>query len=170
MLFSKKSGQNLMNVIWMTCRGAKRWIWSCTGLGTTLFHFFLIWFLCFAMNPESPGSTFGVISSESIKLIAESINWAHRATSIVTIVLKNMVQPCRCPFIQGWLFWTKEKTRTIFCSKFSELAGIIPKLEELASVLILVSRYHCPSFWHALKKKIYIGSAFVAVCDQSRSR
>ena len=75
------------------------------------------------MNPESPGSTFGVISSESIKLIAESINWAHRATSTVTIVFKNMVQPCRCPFIQGWLFWTKEKTRTIFCSKFLRVGG-----------------------------------------------
>ena len=47
MLFPKKSGQNLMNVIWMTCRGAKRWVWSCTGLGTTLFLFFLILVLMF---------------------------------------------------------------------------------------------------------------------------
>ena len=68
--------------------------------------------------------------SESIKLIAESINWAHKATSTVTIVLKNMVPPCRCPFAQGWFFWTQEKTRTTFGSKFSELAGIIAKVED----------------------------------------
>ena len=61
--------------------------------------------------------------SESIKLIAESINWAHKATSTVTLVFKKMVRPCRCPFIQGWFFGHRKKTRTTFGSKFSELAG-----------------------------------------------
>ena len=33
--------------------------------------------------------------------------WKYRqsmATRTITIVLKNMVQPCRCPFTRGWFF------------------------------------------------------------------
>jgi hypothetical protein len=90
-----------MNVFWMTCRGAKRWVWSCTTFGTILFLFFSILVHIFVVNPESPGSTFGATSSESsITLIADSINWAHKATKTVTILLNNMVQPCRFPFTQ----------------------------------------------------------------------
>ena len=69
--------------------------------------------------------------SESIKLIAESINSAHNATSTVTIVLKTRYS---CVVAHShkanFLSRTQEKTRTIFGSKFSELAGIIAKVED----------------------------------------
>ena len=56
----------------------------------------------FAIHVKSLGSTSSAMSTESsVSLIAKSINRAHKATRTVTILLKNMVQPCRFPFTQG---------------------------------------------------------------------
>ena len=35
-LFPVINGKNLMNVFWMTCRGARSWVWSCTTFSTPL--------------------------------------------------------------------------------------------------------------------------------------
>ena len=127
--------------------------------------------LTFCYKSQSPGSTYGAPSSESIKLIAESINWAHKATKTVTILLKNMVQPCRRPLTQGWFFWHRKKKERPLAPSFPNWLRSLQRLKirrELASVLTLVSRYYCSSFWNALNFSIV--SAFAAVCDQSRSR
>jgi len=81
----------------------------CEALGLELYNF-------------RPGSISSATSTESyITSITESINWAHKATKTVTILLKNM-----------------EKT---FGSKFSDLAGIIAKVEDKKRVGVCLDTF-----------------------------
>ena len=85
----------------------------------------------FAIYAKSSGSVYFKISTErSITYIAESINKAHMATRTVTMVLKNVVQPCRCPFTGGWFLGHTGGTENVVGSKFSDLASIIAQVKD----------------------------------------
>ena len=89
----ERTGKNLINIYWLTCRCAKRWVWSCTTLGITPLFFIPFFFHMFYIHAKSSGSMYHKISTErSIAFIAESINKTHMATRTVTIVSKNVVQ------------------------------------------------------------------------------
>ena len=98
------------------------------------------------IHSEGSGSMYHITSTErSITCIAKSINKAHMATRTVTVVLKNVVQPCRWPFIHTRLiFWThRTGQKTSSAPSFPIWLASLPRLNirELASVLTLVSRY-----------------------------
>lgn len=64
----------------------------------------------FVFHSQSPGSALDAMPTESyITWIADCINWAHKATRTVKTVLENRVQPCRCPFAQGWYCWDRKE-------------------------------------------------------------
>ena len=97
------------------------------------------------IHAQGSGSMYHITSTErSITYIAESINNANMATRTVTILLKNVVQHCRCPFTQGWFFWTHRKEQKMSSApSFPIWLASLPRLKirrELASVLTLVSR------------------------------
>ena len=71
-------------------------------------------------------------AESNIDLIAEGINLAHKATRTVTIVLKNMVQPCRFPLHKADI-WTQEGLINVG-SNFSDLARIIAKVKDKARI------------------------------------
>ena len=103
---------------------------------------------CVWYSPESSNSMHHYTMSfkDCIALFAESINKAHLATNTVTIVLKNVVQPCRWPFTQGWFFfWTHRRGQKMSSAPgFPIWLGSLPRLKirrGLESVLTLVSRY-----------------------------
>ena len=81
----------------------------CEALGLELYNirYYPSFLFMFDIHAKSSGSIYLKFSTErSIAFIAESISKAHMATRTVTIVLKNVVQPCqcRCPFTRGWFF------------------------------------------------------------------
>jgi len=83
----------------------------CEALGLELYSF-------------RPGSTFKMSTESSITSMAESINWAHKATRTVTIVLKNT---------QG--------AKNVVGSKFSDLAGIIAKVKDKTRVGVSIDTF-----------------------------
>ena len=124
----------------------------CEALGLELYIIryypsFLSFFHTFDIHAKSSDSIYHIISTgRSIAFIAESINNANMATRTVTIVLKNVVQPCRCPFTIGWFFGhtgRDRKCHRVQGSSFPIWLASLPRLKirELASVLTLVSRY-----------------------------
>ena len=132
-------------------------------------HFFFsfrFWFICFVIHAESPGSPFGRSIESSIAMIAESINWAHKATGTVTIVLRNMAAT---PHSHKADFSRREGARNFACSKLSDLARIIAQVQDKTRVGICFDTCKCCCF--QLQRNafnFYIGSAFAAVCDQSQ--
>lgn len=75
----------------------------CEALGLELYNFQYVPVLfsnnCFNLSfsylTQSPGSTVGETTTEnSISLIAECINQAHKATNTIKIVMENMVRLC----------------------------------------------------------------------------
>ena len=125
------------------------------------FEFLMIFML------ESPGSTYGEMSTESsITLIAESINEAHKATKTVTIFLKTRYA----------LSFTRSHARLIFldkargkkCYGFTDVAGIIAKVEDKKRVGVCLDTCKPISLFSSLMKCIEfisIGFAFAAVCE-----
>ena len=63
--------------------------------------FFYLSFIRLIFMPKAQTTYHKISTGRSIAFIAENINKAHMATRTVTVVLKNVVQPCRCPFTQG---------------------------------------------------------------------
>ena len=97
-------------------------------------HFFFsfrFWFICFVIHAESPGSTFGRSIESSITKIAESINWAHKATGTITIVLRNMTVAADSRKAD---FSRREVARNVVGSKLSHLARIIAKVQDKTRV------------------------------------
>ncbi|KIJ92808.1 hypothetical protein K443DRAFT_13322 [Laccaria amethystina LaAM-08-1] len=85
----------------------------CEQLGLTLYNF-------------HPGSTVGACSTdESLSLIAECINQAHKETTFVTIVLENMAG-----------------AGNIIGGDFAHLAGIIERIEDKTRVGVCLDTCH----------------------------
>ena len=122
----------------------------CEALGLESYNigyylFFYLSFICLIFMPKTQTIYHKISTGRSIAFISENINKAHMATRTVTVVLKNVVQPCRCPFTQGWFFWTHRKEQKMSSApSFPIWLASLPRLKirrELASVLTLVSRY-----------------------------
>ena len=108
----------------------------------------------FAIHVKSLGSTSSATSTESsVSLIAKSINRAHKATRTVTILLKNMVQPC-LSHLHKADFWSQHGARNVIGSKFSDLAAIIAKIEDKKRVGICLDTCKPISLFLILTKYI----------------
>ncbi|RPD67489.1 AP endonuclease [Lentinus tigrinus ALCF2SS1-7] len=83
-----------------------------------------------------PGSTVGAATTEqSLALIAECINRAHKETESVVIVLENMVR----------LTVTQAGSGNVIGSRFSELGDIIEQVEDKTRVGVCLDTCECPS-------------------------
>jgi len=96
----------------------------CEELGLELYNF-------------HPGSTVGETTTEnSLSFIADCINRAHKATETVKIVLENM-----------------PGAGNVIGSKFSDLAGIIAKVEDKARIGVCLDTCHAYAAGYDIKTK-----------------
>ncbi|KAF8801692.1 AP endonuclease [Phlegmacium glaucopus] len=96
----------------------------CEELGLELYNF-------------HPGSTVGATSTEnSIAFIAECINRAHKATKTVKTVMENMAG-----------------AGNVIGSKFSDLAGIIAKVEDKTRIGVCIDTCHAFAAGYDIKTK-----------------
>jgi apurinic endonuclease APN1 len=106
----------------------------CEQLGLELYNF-------------HPGSTVGqATKEESIALIAECINNAHKVTKYITIVTENMAG-----------------TGNVIGSQFSELKGIIDRVEDKTRVGVCLDTCASQPFVLDLPDCWNLGHAFAAV-------